>query len=440
LGRTLTDGHLNIEKARGCWNNRILNEAAISRKENKMSVQSALYSGISGLYTNGEGMSVIGNNIANVNTIGFKEGRSIFSDMLSTTINQGQIGRGEQIQAVQNIFSQGSFENTGSATDLAIQGNAMFVLADPNGVGQFYSRAGAFTFDKNQSLVNADGYQVQGFGITNGGSNGVLGPINLNSFANIPPKATGTIGIVANLDATQTTPAAAWNPTLANFNPNLASNFSTSSTVYDIQGNANSLTLYFRNTGSNSWEVNTYDGTTYNAAGTGIPVTFNANGSLASVNGVAGATTLTANGVTIDITGTTQYTSSSIVYSQAQDGYAAGNLTKVTVDQQGYVNGMYTNGQEQRIAQVALARFASLDGLEKLGGSLYGATSASGTALISASNTDNNKVLSNSLEQSNVDMADQLVRMITTQRAYSANSKTITSADQMMQDTLNLVR
>ena len=183
-----------------------------------------------------------------------------------------------------------------------------------------------------------------------------------------------------------------------------------------------------------------YISETYTAAGAGIPVTFNANGSLASVNGVAGATTLPTNGLSLDLSGTTQYTSSSIVFSQTQDGYAAGNLTKVTVDDKGYVNGMYTNGQEQKLAQVAVARFASTDGLEKQGGSLYGETVASGVALISSSNTDTNKILSNSLEQSNVDMADQLVKMITTQRAYSANSKTITTADQMMQDTLNLVR
>jgi len=368
-----------------------------------MSVQSALYSGISGLYTNGEGMAVIGNNISNVNTIGFKQGRALFSDMLSTTINQGQIGRGEQIQAVQNMFSQGSFENTGSPTDLAIQGTGMFVLSDTNGAGRFYSRAGAFNFDKNKILTNADGYQVQGFGIRNGASNGVL----------------ATIGIVSNLDATQTPPLAPWDPALATFNPNTASNFSTSSTVYDIQGNANSLTVYFRNTGANSWEANTFDGNAYTPAGSGIPVTFNANGSLASINGVAGATTISTNGLSLDISGTTQYTSSSIVFSQTQDGYAAGNLTKVTVDDKGYVNGMYTNGQEQKLAQVAVARFASTDGLEKQGNSLYGETSASGAALISSSNTDSNKVLSNSLEQSNVDMAEQLVKMITTQRAYS---------------------
>lgn len=405
-----------------------------------MSVQSAMYSGISGLYTNGENMSVIGNNISNVNTIGFKQGRTIFSDMLSTNINQGQIGRGEQIQAVQNIFSQGSFESTGSATDLAIQGDGMFVLSNNVGLGRYYTRAGAFSFDKNNILVNPDGYQVQGYGITNNAANGVLGPINLTSVQSMAPLATSNVAIIANLDGNQTPPAAAWDPTLATFNPYTASNFSTSVGYFDAAGNSKTMTFFFRNTGANSWQVNTYDGTTYTAAGAGTPVAFNANGSLASVNGVAGGTTVSVNGFTLDLVGTTQYTSSSTVYSQNANGHAPGSLTKVTIDSQGYVDGTYTNGQQLRIAQVALAKFPSIGGLEKLGGSLFGESSTSGSALIAAANTNSNKILSNSLEQSNVDLAEQLVKMIVTQRAYSANSKTITTSDQMMQDTLNLIR
>lgn len=404
-----------------------------------MGINTALYAGMSGLYTNGEALTVIGNNISNASTVGFKEGRTLFSDMLSSNIGNGQVGRGAQLQAAQNQFSQGSFQTTQSPTDLAIQGDGMFVLEGPNGVGQFFTRAGAFTFDKNQSLTNADGYQVMGYGMRNGTSNGVLGPINLTMYSNLAPKSTGTVAITANLDATQTPPAV-WDPTQATFNPNLASNFSSSATVYDSQGNAKSLTLYFAKTGSNSWQVNSYDGTTYTPAGGGTSVAFNADGSLASVAGVAGSTTLNSNGVSINLAGTTQYADSSTVYAQSQDGYAMGSLSKVTVDQQGYVTGNYSNGQQQKIAQVALARFASTQGLEKLGGSLYGETTASGAPLINNSNTNSNTVISNSLEQSNVDMADQLVQMITTQRAYSANAKTITSADQLMQDTLSIIR
>jgi flagellar hook protein FlgE len=404
-----------------------------------MSITTAMQTGVSGLLASGEAISVIGNNLANIGTTGFKQGRTLFSDMLSSTINNGQIGRGGQIQAVENIFSQGSMENTGSATDLAIQGDGMFVLQDPASNARYYSRAGAFNFDKDNYLTNPDGYRVMGFGVTNGVSNGVLGTINLANFTKMAPKATSAISLMANLDASQTVPAAAWTPAVAGFNPIASSNFSTSTTAYDAQGNAKQLTMYFAKTGANAWSVYTYDGTTYTAAGAGIPVTFNAGGTLATVNGAAG-TTFTTNGLNVDIAGTTQFATSSAISSKSQDGYGAGDLVKVSVDEKGFVNVLYTNSITQKIAQVGLAKFASLGGLDKVGGSLFSETVASGQAIVDPSNLSSNKIASNSLEQSTVDMADQLVKMITTQRAYTANSKTITAADQLMQDTLNMIR
>lgn len=415
-------------------------DGSMPKRREIMSVNTAMYSGISGLFANGESMSVIGNNISNVNTIGFKGGRTVFSDMLSTTTNNSQVGSGVQLQTVQNLFNQGSFENTTNATDLAIQGDAFFVVRSPNGTGQFYTRAGAFSFDKNQELVNADGYQVLGYGMTNGSLNGAFGPISLAGFNTQAPVSTSNITVSANLDSNNTPPVPVWDPTLPNFNPNTASNFSTTSTVYDQLGNAKSLTLYFTNTGANSWDVYTYDGTTYTAAGAGTPLAFNANGTMASVNGVAGGTTFAVNGITVDLAGTTQFTGSSVVNSMTHDGYPAGSLTKINVDQQGYVNGVYSNGQQQRLARVALATFESVDGLEKVGGTLFGETFSSGNALIGSADLVRNKVLSSSLEQSNVDMSEQLVKMITTQRAYSANGKTITTSDEMLQETLNLKR
>ncbi len=407
-----------------------------------MSVTSAMQTGVSGLLTNGEAISVIGNNLANVNTIGFKEGRTLFSDMLSTNINRGQIGRGGQIQAVQNMFSQGSLENTGSATDLAIQGDGMFVLQAPNSSQRFYSRAGAFNFDSNNILTNPDGYKVLGYGMTdmiNGVSNGVLGTIDLSKFSKMAPKATTTVTLTANLDSTQAVPTDVWDPRLSRqrFNPVTASNFSTSTTAYDALGNAKPLTLYFAKSGADAWNVYTYDGTTYSAAGAGIPLTFDpATGALATPS----PATITTNGLTVDITGSTQFATPSAISSQSQNGYAAGDMAKVSVDEKGFVNVLYTNSMTQKVAQVALAKFASLTGLDKAGGSLYSETTISGPAVIDPSNLSSNKIAANSLEQSNVDMADQLVKMITTQRAYSANSKTITTADQMMQDTLSIIR
>lgn len=216
-----------------------------------MSVTSALYTGISGLNANGEAMSVIGNNISNVNTIGFKQGRMLFSDVLSSTISGGsQIGRGVQIQTVENQFTQGSFESTESGTDLAIQGDSFFVVQNTS--GRYYTRAGAFSFNKDKTLVNPEGYQVMGYGIipSSGLSDGVLKPIDLTNFATTPPKQTSTVKFVVNLDSTQTTPTLAWDPA----NPVATSNYSTSLSVYDSQGNAHTATVYFRKTADNAWD------------------------------------------------------------------------------------------------------------------------------------------------------------------------------------------
>lgn len=415
-----------------------------------MSVTSALYTGISGLSANGEAMSVIGNNIANINTTGFKQGRMLFSDLLSSNLSgNSQIGRGVQIQAVENQFTQGSFESTESPTDLAIQGDSFFALQ--NASGRYFSRAGAFNFDKDKVLVNPEGYQVMGYGILPGTSmsNGVLGPINLTNFATSPPQMTSTVQIVANLDSTQTTPVLPWDPA----NPIATSNYSTSMTIYDSQGNAHTATMYFRKTGANAWDWHAIipdatagspvDGTlTFDPLGTGMLVAqtplATAAQNITFPNGVTAPQPVTFD---FGVGATTQYASPSIVTSQTQDGYYQGILTKVKVDDKGYVIGIYSNGQQQRIAQVALARFSAPIGLSKVGGNLFEETLLSGQPqLTDASTPGVGKILSNSLEQSNVDMAAQFVKMITTQRGYSANSKTITTTDEMLQELINLKR
>lgn len=413
-----------------------------------MSVTSAMYTGISGLNANGEAMSVIGNNISNVNTIGFKQGRMLFSDVLSSTISGGsQIGRGVQIQTVENQFTQGSFESTENGTDLAIQGDSFFVVQNDN--GRYYTRAGAFHFDKDDVLVNPDGYQVQGYGIVpdSGLSDGVMKPIDLTDYATTPPKLTSKVEMVLNLDSTQAVPTLPWDPA----NPVATSNFSTSMSVYDSQGNAHTATVYFRKTADNAWDWHAI----LPDATAGSPVngtlTFDSTGALTGqLPDAATAQSLTfAGGVTapqpiffdLGVGATTQYASASIVSSQTQDGYYQGTLTKVTIDDKGYVNGVYSNGQLKKLAQVCLAKFSSTAGLSKAGGTLFEETLASGQPIFSNASTPGvGKVLANSLEQSNVDLAAQFVKMITTQRGYSANSKTITTADEMLQEVLNLKR
>lgn len=418
-----------------------------------MSVTGAMFTGISGLTANGEAISVLGNNIANVNTIGFKQGRMLFSDVLSSTITNGQVGRGVQIQAVENMFSQGSFESTDSATDLAIQGDSFFML--DNAGQRLYTRAGAFHFNAADELVSPDGLPVMGYGIdtATGLSNGVLGPIDLTTVSSIAPNATTDITLVANLNSTAAIPTA---PFLdVNGAPDPAGyNSSTSMTVYDSLGAASTATYYYRKTANadpaatpaveDTWEI--YQKVGSNVFTTPATVTFDANGALSSTNTVTGPPVPTSFQIagspyTVNIAGTTQYASPTIVSSQNQNGYPSGNKIKATVDSEGFVRITYSNGQIQSVAQVALARFQSTLGLSKAGNTNFEETIASGPAnIVVASTPGVGKIFASSLEQSNVDLAAQFVKLIQAQRAFSANSKTITTADEMTQEVLNLKR
>ena len=395
-----------------------------------MSVTGAMFTGISGLTANGEAISVLGNNIANVNTIGFKQGRMLFSDVLSTNINNGQIGRGVQIQAVENMFSQGSFETTDSQTDLAIQGDPFFIL--DNGGQRVYSRAGAFHFNADDELVSPDNFGVLGYGIdqASGLSNGVLGTIDLTQYGALAPKVTTGTTVVANLDASAAVPLTA---TFSSTDPT-SYNAVTSMTTYDALGASQTVSYYYVKTGTGTWDVhqliNNDPATDVSSA-----LTFDANGNLTS-GGV-----LTLGPYSVNIAGTTQYANPTIVSSQNQDGYPAGNKVKVNIDAQGYVRVVYSNGQIQSVAQVALARFQSPLGLLKAGNTNFEETITSGPPnIVVASTPGVGKIFSSSLEQSNVDLAAQFVKLIQAQRAFSANSKTITTADEMTQEVLNLKR
>lgn len=402
-----------------------------------MSITSAMYTGISGLSANGEAISVLGNNIANVNTTGFKSGRMLFSDVLSSSIgNNSQIGRGVQIQAVQNNFSQGSFETTENVTDLAIQGDSFFIVKNP-GEAQRYTRAGAFSFDKDKILVNPDGYEVMGYGInqTTGLNNGVLGNINLSASSSLSPSATSTVGMVLNLDSTAAT----------------GSTFNNAISMYDSLGNPHTVNFtYTKQAPTATGTVWNWASTVDGAAGPTGTLTFDLTGGLTAQTPLASAAqnvALPPTGVTtpqpiaFNFSGSTQFASSSVVNSQTQNGYPPGSLAKIQVDDKGYVVGVYSNGQSQKIAQIALARFSSPLGLSKVGGTLFEETLSSGQSMITDASTPGvGKILSNSLEQSNVDMAAQFVKLIQAQRAFSANSKTITTADEMTQELLTLKR
>lgn len=454
-----------------------------------MGVSSSLYSGVSGLNANANAMSVIGNNIANANTVGFKSSRTIFGDLLSSQISgsggASQVGRGVGLSIVDNIFSQGTFENTETNTDLAIEGSGFFIVSDPTtgNAGNFYTRAGAFRFDAGGFLVNPEKFNVMGYELdANGNTVGDLVPIwvNTNSFTQSGP--TGNVNLNTNLNsdapaisALVPAPAAPASLYFDPLNPSGTSNYATSIQVFDSLGSTHLMTTYFTKTAAQEWEWNAVvDGgeLTGGAAGTLSVVgsgtlEFDASGNLVVIDGqdlyttpgdtnsdpvlprptantTAGAFTW-SNGavqtqqVAIDMQ-TTQYASPSVVVSQEQDGYGTGTLVKLSVDAEGYIIGNFSNGAPRKLMQMALAKFTNPNALDKIGNNMYSQSTSSGVPVIGTVGSGVGNIFTNALELSNVDLASEFVKMITTQRGFSANSKTITTTDEMLAEVINLKR
>lgn len=420
-----------------------------------MGISSALYSGISGLNTNGNAMSVLGNNIANTNTIGFKASRTVFSDLLATTISgsggTSQVGRGTQLSTVDNLFSQGTFENTESGTDLAVEGEGFFIVKPTLGDESFYTRAGAFRFNEDGVLVNPEGLKVQGKSFDTNGNLTVGDPsdIRVDIGTLIQAKPTGSINLTTNLDANAQ--VVAFDP----LNPATTSNYATSTRIFDTLGNTHLLTTYFNITGPGTWNWNTMVDSAEVATPDAGPFTLVGSGNLtfdAAGNLTAGATGATNAGELDWVSGadpgrqlnfafnTTQYSSDSVVISQGQDGYGAGNLVKISIDGAGIVTANYSNGQRIKVSQIALAKFPNVGGLNKAGGNLYAATDDSGAPRVGIPSSELGKIFTNALEQSNVDLAQEFVKMITTQRGFQASSKIITTTDEMLGELINLKR
>jgi flagellar hook protein FlgE len=363
----------------------------------------------------------------------------------------------------QQIFAQGALVNTGQATDVALSGDGFLVVdGTVDGLkGNFYTRAGQLTLKNDGELVTNDGLGVQGYSADSsatGRFSTSLGTLKLPS-APIAPKVTKTLKVVANLDASAQAPVAAWDPAA----PATTSNLATSMTVYDSLGNSHVLDVYFRKTGPGAWDYHVLAKGTEVAGGpptgnvevTGGALTFDTAGALAS-NVPSGAGTVDFNGAAVGqplnidfgkptagggtgVTGLTQYGSPSSVASQSQDGYASGALAGVKIDADGVVNGVYTNGQTIPAGQLAIAKFQSNDGLGRAGHNLWVATRESGDAALGAVGQGGRAALvSGSLEQSNVDVTQQFVELISHQRAFQANSKTITTADQMLQELMTI--
>jgi len=426
-----------------------------------------MYAGVSGLGAEGQALGVVGDNVANVNTVGFKAQRAIFQDILGRTVGSNtSAGAGVELASVQQLFTQGALASTGVATDLALSGDGFFVVEGQvsGAPGQFYTREGQFRLNQDGYLVNSTGLKVQGYTALPGGEMS-SSPDSLQvPAAALPPLATTQMSVTANLDANATPPTTSFDPS----DPGATANFSTSITVYDSLGNSHAVDVYFQRMdpqSANIWEFHALasgdelqGGTpgSFEEIGSGT-LQFTDAGELEMVNAMApitadwtGATpnqeieldfgtAINDGGTGLD--GLTQFGAPSSVSAQSQDGYASGDLSGVAVDGQGVMMASYTNGEKIPVGQLAIARFQANEGLSRAGQNLWTDSRESGEAVLgTAGSGGRGAVSAGSIEQSNVDLAEQFVGLIAHQRAFQANSKTITTADQMLQELVNLKR
>jgi flagellar hook protein FlgE len=403
-----------------------------------------MYMSGSALDAFGDSMQVVGHNIANLNTVGFKASRIEFADLFPTIEGELEFGHGVRVASVDGQFQQGSLETTAGATNLAIDGNGLFVLRDATG-GTFYTRAGEFHLDPAQNLVNPEGLFVQG----------ANGNISLANSLNLPGQATSSLNLDFNLDASSTPPAGSFpaGPHASQSAWLGASNFSLIATVYDSLGNAHDLTFLFSKSAPNTWDYRVVaqrseldtaapSSTELRQVSAGGTLVFNSDGSFNSglstvtdINGLSwvnGASSQTIAAGSLGLSSATQYAQTSNLRSFVQDGFANGALTGIAVDSQGVITGRYSNGNLQVLDTIQLAMFANLQGLDPLGDTLFAPTLDSGAAQVGQpSQGGRGNIVSGALELSTVELAEEFVSMIISQRAFQMNSRALTVADQM---------
>jgi flagellar hook protein FlgE len=482
-----------------------------------MSLSSSLFSGISGLSTLGNAMQIIGDNIANVNTVGFKGSTFSFQDLLSQSVatlsGTAQVGRGTALGNIYSSFDQGSFESTSNSTDLAVGGEGFFTMRQQGTQNYYYTRAGNFSFAENGNLCNPEGYIVQGWQLDdNGEDTGSLSDIILSSFTSAPEE-TDNCEVIVNLDSdgsdnsagSDNTLSEAWDGSQVTPLGENSYEYQTTVRVYDTLGSTHDVTFYFDKAATaGAYELivtcnptedrRSIFGVTDEAKGMlarGV-IDFDTSGSIIDIDlerftgtGSGGdgvtltsAANWTAQNEAADLTNgyftfapnfiagasgqnielnlgarydgsswvksslaTSQFASASTTTFQSANGYGAGDLEGVDVDVDGIITGSYSNGQLIPLFRVGLAKFQNTQGLFKEGGNLYSETRESGSAITNRPGTNGlGSIAPNALEQSNVDIAQELVKMITTQRGFQANSKIITVTDQMLADLINIKR
>ncbi|MBO8141048.1 MAG: flagellar hook protein FlgE [Firmicutes bacterium] len=401
----------------------------------------SLFAGVSGLLTHQTRMDVIGNNIANVNTVGYKASRVTFKDMLYQTMqaatrptssrggtNPKQVGLGVQIGSIDVLHTEGNLQPTGVQTDLAIRGNGFFVLLD--GSEQLYTRAGVFDIDSEGWLVSkTSGMRVAGWMANNGqiDPNQPVQAIQIPKNQTLPAQATTSVVLEGNLDAGAAT----------------GTTVQRSVTVYDSLGRQQQVVVTFtRAATANQWDwVAQYGG---NSVGSGS-VTFDASGQYNS--GSPGSVTFNPGGgasavsFSLDFTRLTQSADPSEVSVRSQDGFPAGTLEEIRIDGTGTVTGIFSNGLTRDLAQLALASFPNPGGLEQVGETVFRASQNSGLVHVGTPGSGGRGIVTpGNLEMSNVNLSEEFTSMIVTQRGFQANSRIITASDEMLQELVNLKR
>jgi len=428
-----------------------------------MSILSSLYTGVSGLQAQGQALGVIGDNIANANTIGFKESRAEFSDIIAKNLKGimggNQVGRGVKLAAVTPILSQGNIDTSEKSTDLAISGDGLFVLRGTD--GESFTRDGSFHFDKDGYLVSNDNQRVQGYQVDEKGK--IINQVADIAFpkAIVPARPTGEIEMTLNLDSR-----------LENGkpfdikDPHSTAQYSTGIEVYDSQGNKHLMTLYFNKVADRNWQYHgLVDGKEVTGGKEGEmsevlagQVGFNVDGRLdtevitkQAFNFTGGA--LQNQQVKVDfgdsittdkgkgLKGSTQYGKESDVITWDQDGSAAGTITNLSFNDEGVLSGMYTNGETKELAQIVTAKFENTESLYKVGNNRFKESRNSGTPAIGRpGSSGRGKLFAKSLERSTVDLAREFVNLIQNQRGFQANAKTITTTDELLQEVIQLKR
>lgn len=447
-----------------------------------MTVISSLFSGISGIVSNGSALSVVGDNIANMSTSAFKSSAPVFETAISQKIGEAEIGLGSRLAGTSANFTQGAFASTTRDTDLAIDGKGFFIVNDAAG-NTFYTRAGAFSRNSEGKLVTVGGFKLQGRFVSAVDSNGTAASVDAStgdiSLQAISSSANQTSKIVfsVNLDANDTVPSAFDGSSFTQ--AEATSNFNVPNVIYDSLGNPHDAITYFRKSATaNVWQYRTLvegsDLSTGASSGTVVidsgQITFNSSGSFTNVTRdtptTTSALTLISAGTFVSyinwaggaaaqtsvshdfgqVTGSTaimtQYSDSeSSVKAVTQDGYAAGSLQSIEIEEDGTLRGNFSNGRTRDLYKIPLASFANEQGLIRRGANLYQASASSGSAQPGLAQSGGlGKVQAFTLEQSNVDLASEFVKIITFQRAFQASSRTVSTAAELLQDLVQLGR